>query len=111
VRIENVLPPPAAEALYRSLMCEVAWRTVVIANGHLQGTLPGETVSVELESEIANHAQQSTRHGFACVYDTDRILPEDEQPDGDICCREDGPAALVSLETFFNSLEFVKFCE
>lgn len=82
VRIRNLLRPDCANDLYQYLRQETPWRTFLVANEELKGTLPNEPNSPSVEnmedhSEFRTAAYEGARAGFACVFDADELFPED----------------------------------
>jgi SM-20-related protein len=106
--IENFLQPATAEALYKNLMHEVSWRTLVVCNERLLGTPPGEPVTPGNGREILEYALDGARTGFASVYDADHAFPED-QLEGTGIAATPAPSTLADFRHFLSSSTFVDF--
>lgn len=109
LRIRNFLGGTSAVRLYRHLLHEVRWRTFLIANEKLLGTPPGKSLALspEKEKEILDVAYDGARAGFACVFDADRLHPEDVEASRSETAVSTG--LLATLESFFASAQVVEF--
>lgn len=113
VRIRNVLRPSVADALYQHLAHRVAWRSFVVAEEKLLGTPPGEPVgqSVDEDKQMLDIAHKGARKGFARVFDSDRVFPEEldessaslSEAQGATQAAEVRDPVLVECDAFFRS--------
>jgi SM-20-related protein len=110
VRIRDFLKPASADALYRQLADGLAWRTFLVAEERLFTTPPQEPNSPTAEDakEVLDCAYGGAQKGFACLYDADRLFPEDV-PEGVTESNDHHAPALAALDDFLNSAPFLDF--
>jgi Rps23 Pro-64 3,4-dihydroxylase Tpa1-like proline 4-hydroxylase len=101
VHVGNFMMPADADRLYRHLVADFPWRTLLVANERQLGTTPQTTLTSDEHREAVEVACDGARSGFASLFDADRVLSQEISDDSQ-------STSEISLVTnFLNSMLFL----
>jgi hypothetical protein len=111
LRIPDLLEPAGALMLQQHLSRDVKWSTFLVADNTMYSASPGpySVHTADVEREMLLRAHMGAQSGFACLYDADRLFPEDA-PEGTQIENAPRTPLLARFSEFLNSALFLDLC-